>query len=307
MSLARADEESPAVMVAEAPDADVHYFREEHCAYWFDPNHGERLRSVMVADRIALAGDPQCPREFMLLLSNDETSVREALAGNPRLTLRIMKRLARAGGSPSLVLARRTDTPPEVLGIIAAVATQSKRQPRWLRLNVHEEVLRVVLRRPDCPTDTLAAHAKGDWLSQRLVAANPSCPRDSLEHLAARGTGYTLAALVGNPEATATMLSWIVTRMWRSGLSHTALVRLIAMDWSLARPFVTATKAAHRQQLVRDSPSARAHMEADDDWRLRYAVAAADPDGQHMRNLAADPHGRVRRAATQRLLALVSA
>jgi hypothetical protein len=274
----------------------------------------------------------------MWLLIVDDVAVREGLAANPNLPMRIMKRIAREQGSPALVLARRERLPDEIIAMLAWHSRSETPQSRYGSGRfahsgaIGAETYSTVLGRRDCPHEVFELHARHNGLARAVIAENPACPPETLAYIAGCGPGpaklgvarnpntseETLLALAGrdralsslvaqHPRATVATLEKALAgpMTWAARLQ--SIRRLCEADWERGRAWVTGLPPGRRFELVMNSRDARlATLMADDaDWRLRYTVATATEDSELLSSLADDPHGRVRRAASQRLLGLM--
>lgn len=281
-----------------------HYYRSLRAAYRDNPGHwGQLLVSPSVSQRMSLAADPGCPQSFMLLLADDEAAVRESLAGNPVLPVRVMMRIARGGGSAALRLVGRPDVPLKVLGV--AVATAERRAPgsRWGNLrDPNLDLLDTALRDRRLPDDWFSRYARGSGHVRRAIAKNRHCPEGVLLDLARRGNQAELAAIAANPAATAPVLDVVLRRALWDTTQRRALVRLVVLDWRLARPRLLAAGPGLRREVAAGNRRAAVLMAADPDWRIRRPVALCSDNAALLRTLATDPHGHVRRAASRRLM-----
>lgn len=237
------------------------------------PELEARLGRGMISDRAALAAYPGCPPDVLDLLADDRPTVVLAVARNPHC-------------------------PPAVLGRI--VAGLSARTPHW----TVDDTYLAALGHPDCPAATMAQNLD---LHARTVLGNPSCPLELARRATRSRSAYQrLAAVECYPLPAADLVRLVGDDDWEVALA--ARWAVLDHDWPTIRAaMLSVTGWARRWFFERlREPRMRALSEDPDPW-LRRGAARYTSSRQLLGLLADDPNGHVRRAATQRLLAVLAA
>ena len=121
---------------------------------------------------LAAAADPRTPRWALRVAASRAwrhpalAGKLEALASNPRLPARWMKKLELAGNTP-------------VLKALAANPAASPQTLAWLAGDFRDGVAAAAVAHPNCPPDVLAEVASALAVPddvRRAAAANPNCP-----------------------------------------------------------------------------------------------------------------------------------
>lgn len=237
------------------------------------PEIADRLRDGSLAERAQLARDPDSPEALLVLLAHDRGEVLCELVRNPA-------------------------SPPRALAVIAAMLTfePADNNDRWY----HYEAMRRVARDPRCPIETL--HELSGPAADAVVV-NPACPPELLAEYCEEGWGRQVNTCGAKHPSTPT--DSLLTVIAEDGPAAAAACRNIARrDHASIRAAMLLTHAGGRQTIARAVTDAeQERLAGDPDVRVRYAVAVTATDPSLLAQLSRDPHGRVRRGASNRLLA----
>ncbi len=231
------------------------------------PQLEARLPDTLIRTRVALAADPECPTTVLELLAFDSDNVVAAVISNPRCTLTALERAAefrfrRRYWSSDRVLVRVSRHP---LMDVALLRRFAPNRPS------------LVVSHPLCPVDLLVQFSESRNPNVRECAVRRrSLPTE------------TLLQTIGDPDAR-------VADAIRRSVSQ--------RGHDTVREALKLMNARGRQQLLHTlEPDAIDRLAGDSDERIRYAVARTTHDPAVLRRLSADTHGRVRRAASDRVV-----
>jgi len=219
-----------------------------------------------VQTRANLASDPECPASVIELLAYDSDKVLSALIGNPRCTLTAITtaaefRFERVHWSSETVLNQISRHPLLDLGLL-------------LRFAVNRPIL--IVDHPLCPEELLVEFTQSHNAYLRACAVRrSSLPTDAL------------LQVIGDPDA---------------GVSAAIRLSVAERGYDTVREALPLMNPRGRRRLIRTlQPGAVDRLAGESDERIRYAVASSTDDPELLRRLAADLHGRVRRAASDRV------
>lgn len=222
--------------------------------------------------RLKLAENPLCPAEVMQLLAFDTGRVLWQLAANTQLDVPTMERIADA----------------------AEHAGQSGNP------GSHGLAMVCVLRNPRCPEHLMRRFSR---TTPAPIANHPNCPPDLLHQFSLEVTDHIiLCSVARHPRSTTdTLLNLLDKRCHH--VERMARVTLAKRGPTAVRAAMLRTDTRGRRHLAGlVDPPERRHLARDPDPRIRLAIAKVEDDVSVLQLLAADTHGRVRRAASDRVM-----
>ncbi len=222
--------------------------------------------------RMALAGNPLCPPNVMRIMAFESGQELWELAGNTQLDVATMEKIARE---------------------VQLAADQGRRGHYLL-------AILCVLRNPRCPEHILRDFS---YRHPPQVANHPGCPPDLLHRYSLdESNPGVLCSVARHPSTPTDSLLNLLDRRSRDAarLARSSLARrghqaicdaMTRTDTRGRRHLAGIVDAAERRRLARGP-----------DPLIRFAVAKVENDASVLSMLAGDPHGRVRRAASDRVL-----
>lgn len=303
----------------------VRYFRTARATDYHVPSPvTEALSSGRISDRVALASDPTCPIDVMGLLAADSPAVGEALAAHPRLPVYIQQRLATSTAGVATILLDNPVLDAAIFAPLVETALKSRWEFPWnhrssgygarldsghLEFQLWYEVTRRALADPRCPTELLRRYWRHDYFAVRgAVVANPTCPTEVLAASARRFNDSNSEPIAANPATSIGTLAWILANTGYQEVREAVLDAAADRPAEQVRELLLTLRQARRQDVLRLVPEeTMQELETDSDERIRYSVAVGTRDAKQLNRLSRDPHGRVRRAASRRLLHLLAA
>lgn len=226
-----------------------------------------------MTERAAIARTAEGPEELLVLLAHDRGEVLIELARNPASSPRTL----------ATIVAMRSFDAADLHDHL-----------------YHLEAVRLVARDPRCPPSVL--HGLSGTFADRVVV-NPACPPGLLAQYCEENWGRKVNVSAAQHPATPT--DSLLTVIAAGGPAGAAAAHNIAgRDHASIRSAMLLTEASGRRAIARVVPDAeQQRLAEDDDPRIRYAVAMTTTDAVLLTRLSHDPHGRVRRGASNRLLA----
>jgi hypothetical protein len=301
------------------PEPQYRYFRTGLAASGYVPGADvARATSPYTEDRMALARDPDCPVDLMYLLSKDSLAVCEELAGNPSLPGRFHVELAAVSGPIALRLLGNPFLAPAAFESMVAAGLKrhaiSPRRDYGVRMDGYRltdshwrEAVISALSDPRCPVEVLATHCSNTpGYVRRAIALNPSSPPWILDRMARIYTDQACEPIPANPATALETLIWLAVRSGYEGIRDDCCRAAVARGTDSARTMLLHFTTRRRQTFVDFLPQhLLEELARDPDPRVRYPIAVVTRDAALLRSFADDEHGRIRRAASQRLMSLM--
>ncbi len=227
-----------------------------------------RLPDDLVRTRVALASDPECPAAVLEVMAYDTDKVVTAVIDNPGCTLTALRTAA------------------------------------WFRFGDYYwspyRVLTAISRHPLLDVELLRSFALAH---AELIVGHPLCPPDLLVRFAQSPEPFLREqALLATALPTEVLLESIGDHDARVvAATRNSVAR---HDHATIRRALLLMNPRGRRRMIRKlEPEEVELLVGDDEDKIRYAVALTTDDPQILRRLAADSHGRVRRAASNRVFA----
>lgn len=222
--------------------------------------------------RYRLAENPLSPPEVLRLMAYDSGNVLWRLADNPLLDVSTMERIA-----------------DEV-----EYATEEGHP------ETHRTALTVLLQNIRCPEHLMRRFSH---CSPGPIANHPNCPPDLLEQFSTEVTASPiLCSVAGHPRSSTETLLNLLDK-GGGPAPRRARIELARRGAQAVRAGMLRTDTRGRRHLAHLIGSAhRGRLARDPDPRIRLAIANVEEKSSVLRLLAADENGRVRRAASERVL-----
>ena len=222
--------------------------------------------------RHKLAENPLCPPQVMRLLAYDTGHVLWQLAANPQLDVAAMER----------------------------IADEAEHGVEWGNARPDPMAVGCVLRNPRCPEHLMRMFSH---THPSPIANHPDCPPDLLHQFSLDVTDHNiLCSVARHPTSTTETLLNLLDRRSRN-VERMARVALAKRGPAAVRAAMLRTDTRGRRHLAELVDAAeRRDLARDPDPLIRLAIAKVTDDVPILRVLAADPHGRVRRAASDRVM-----